>query len=193
MALFTHPSYLRAKLRRKAFCRLGAGAVVHRDGVILNNQPEDAAISLGDHTHVRGELFTFGQGGRITLGKYCYVGEGSKIWSAASVDIGDHVLIAHGCSIMDCLTHPIDAMARREHYRNIIHSGHPAQIDLGEKPVRIEEDAWIAAGAIIQRGVTIGARSIVSAGSVVRDDVPPDAIVAGNPARIIRMLNENDR
>ncbi|MDO9369817.1 MAG: acyltransferase [Sphingopyxis sp.] len=193
MALFTHPSYLRAKLRRKAFCRLGVGAVLHRDGVILNNQPSDSAISLGNHTHIRGELFTFGQGGKISLGNYCYVGEGTKIWSAVSVEIGDHVLIAHGCSIMDCLTHPIDPMQRRQHYRDIILAGHPSQIDLGEKPVKIEEDAWIAAHSIIQRGVTIGARSIVSAGSIVREDVPPDAIVAGNPARIVRMLNEHDR
>jgi acetyltransferase-like isoleucine patch superfamily enzyme len=191
MTRLTHPSFWRAKLRRKAFCAMEPGAVLHRDGRVLNNQPRDAAIALGRHTHVRGELFTFGQGGQITLGDYCYVGDGTKIWSAASVDIGDHVLIAHGCSIMDSLTHPVDAIARRRHFQAIIAAGHPTDIDLGERPIRIEHDVWIAAGSIIQRGVTIGARSIVSAGSVVRDDVPADTIVAGNPARPVRMLNDD--
>lgn len=189
MSILIHPSYWRAKLRRKAFCLMGHGAVLHRDGKVLNNQPDNSAITMGDYTHVRGELFTFGHGGNIFIGDYCYIGEGTKIWSAASVTLGDHVLIAHGCSIMDSLTHPMDVMARRQHYRDIIGIGHPCEIDLGEKPVRIEDDVWVGTGAIIQRGVTIGTRAIVSAGSVVREDVPPDTLVAGNPAKPIRKLN----
>jgi maltose O-acetyltransferase len=52
----------------------------------------------------------------------------------------------------------------------------------------IEDDVWIGANAIILKGVTIGARSIVGAGAVVSRDVPPDCVVAGNPARVVKEL-----
>ncbi len=64
----------------------------------------------------------------------------------------------------------------------------PTDIDLDERPISIENDVWIAAGVTILRGVTIGAGSIVAAGSVVTKDVPPNVIVAGNPAQLVRKL-----
>jgi maltose O-acetyltransferase len=57
------------------------------------------------------------------------------------------------------------------------------------RPVRIGDDVWIGTGAVILKGVTIGARAIVGAGAVVNRDVPPDVIVAGNPARVVKNLN----
>jgi len=55
--------------------------------------------------------------------------------------------------------------------------------------VRLEEDCWIGAGAIIYPNITIGARSIVGAGAVVTKDVPPNTVVVGVPAKVIRKLN----
>jgi acetyltransferase-like isoleucine patch superfamily enzyme len=52
-------------------------------------------------------------------------------------------------------------------------------------PVVLEEDVWVGANAMILKGVTVGRASIVGAGAVVTKDVPPNSIVAGNPARII--------
>jgi acetyltransferase-like isoleucine patch superfamily enzyme len=52
-------------------------------------------------------------------------------------------------------------------------------------PIRIEDGAWIA-GAIIPPGVTVGAGAVMAAGAVVRREVPPGALVAGNPARVVR-------
>ncbi len=64
-----------------------------------------------------------------------------------------------------------------------------AQSLIVEKPVVIDHDAWIGAGAVILPGVTVGAYAVVGAGSVVTKDVPPCTIAAGVPARVIRTLD----
>jgi len=56
-----------------------------------------------------------------------------------------------------------------------------------DEPIVIQDDAWIGAGAFILKGVTVGRGAIVGAGSIVTKDVPPYAIVAGNPGRVVRM------
>ncbi len=58
------------------------------------------------------------------------------------------------------------------------------------KSISIGRDTWIGAGAFILKGVTIGDNSVVGAGAVVSQDVPPNVIVAGNPAQIVRRLSE---
>jgi len=58
------------------------------------------------------------------------------------------------------------------------------------KPIVIGKNVWIAAGATVVGGVTIGDNSVVAAGSVVTKDVPPDSLVAGNPARLVRSIAE---
>ena len=118
------------------------------------------------------------------------MGKNSRIWSAGSISIGSRVLISHGVTIMDSLTHPLDPVARHQQFRAILQSGHPVDIDLDEQPVTIEDDVWIGAGAIILRGVRLGARCVVGAGAVVTKDVPADMIVAGNPAHVIRGVRD---
>ena len=127
------------------------------------------------------------------MGEYCYLGENSKIWSAKEIVIGNRVLIAHNVSIFDSLTHPISSKARHLQFKEIITSGHPNAIDLDESSVCINDDVWIGCMSVILRGVSIGEGAIVGAGSVVTKDVPPWTIVAGNPARVIREIPENER
>jgi acetyltransferase-like isoleucine patch superfamily enzyme len=183
---------LTAKFRRRAFCICEPGAKLYPEARIYNNQGSDQKISIGMCSQIRGELLTFGHGGKISIGKQCYVGSGTRIWSGQSIEVGDYVLIAHNVTIIDNLSHPLNHLERRAHFSEITKSGHPKDIDLGDRPIKIEDDAWIGAHAIILRGVTIGTRSIVSAGSVVRSDVPPDTIVAGNPANVVRTNSQNN-
>ena len=153
---------------------------------------DSSLIRIGARSIVDGDLLTFAHGGRIAVGEWCYIGEGSRVWSAGQINIGDRVMISHNVNIFDSLTHPVDHILRHRHFRAIATTGHPRQIDLGERPVRIEDDAWIAAGAVVLRGVTVGKAAIVGAGAVVTHDVPPFAIVAGNPARVIRYLTSGE-
>lgn len=174
-------------------CSIAPKAVLHPTARLHNIAGTRSSITVGAFTHVRGELLTFAHGGEIRIGEYCYIGEGARIWSARSIRIGNRVLIAHDVTILDNLTHPTGARARHEHFRQIISSGHPMRLDLGERAVEIGDDAWIGCMSVVLRGVSLGCGAIVGAGSVVTEDVPPWTVVAGNPARVVRELGPDER
>ena len=148
------------------------------------------SIVIGDETCIRGRIVTFPSGGKVLVGKYCYIGEGTQIWSEEEIEIGNRVLIAHNVNIFDSSTHPINKAERHDQFKKIVKRGFPVkQYDsLKKSKIVIKDDAWIATGVTIMKGVTIGCGAIVSAGSVVIDDVPSNSIVAGNPAKVIKIL-----
>jgi acetyltransferase-like isoleucine patch superfamily enzyme len=185
--------YITQRLLLRATCQLAPGARLSRTARIRNIAGESKRIKIGKDTIVQGELAVFAHGGNIQLGDWCFVGEHTRIWSADSIVIGHRVLIAHAANIFDNLTHPIRAAERHAQFREIAKAGHPREISLGERPVRIEDDAWIGAGAFVLRGVTVGSGAIVAAGAVVTKDVPPYCLAAGNPARIVRELRPEER
>ena len=185
--------YILQRLAGRATCELHPGATLHRRARIRNARGDINKIVVGSHTHVLGDLSTFAHGGEIRIGKWCYIGEGSRIWSAASIELGDRVLVAHSVNIFDSLTHPIQAAARHAQVKTIFEVGHPLSLSLDESPVRIRDDAWIGAGAMVLRGVTVGQGGIVAAGAVVTKDVPSFTIVAGNPAAVVRELSADER
>ena len=164
----------------------GGGFVIHPEAKIVNHQsPEIGVIKIGLHSHIRGELLLFAHGGTITIGEYCYVGQGSRIWSAKSICIGNRVLIAHLVNIVDNITHPISARERHKQFKEIVNSGHPTEIDLKEMSVVIEDDVWIGCMSVILKGVTIGDGAIIAANSVVNNDVKANTVVGGSPAKYI--------
>ena len=100
-------------------------------------------------------------------------------------------MISHNVNIFDNLTHPLAPILRHKQFRAIATSGDPKELDLGERPIVIKDDARIAAGATVLHGVTVGRVAVVGAGSVVTCDVAPYTVVAGNPARVIRALDSS--
>lgn len=185
--------YMIKRMIGRATCRLEHDAVLGPFAKIKNARGDSNKIVVGRHSRILGELFTFAHGGEIKIGEWCYVGEGTRIWSAASVVIGNRVLISHNANIFDSLTHPLGAAARHRQIREIFTRGHPLEISLDESAVRIGDDAWIGAGAMVLRGVTVGEGGIVAAGAVVTKDVPAFSIVAGNPAVLIREIRPDER
>lgn len=184
--------YLARRLAGRATCDLAKGAVVLPGARILNASGSSERIRIGSQSLIEGELFIFAHGGRISIGQSCFIGPGSRIWSAGEIRIGDRVLISHNVNVFDSLTHPLSPRLRHAQFQAIASSGHPKSIDLAEEPVTIGDDAWIGAGATILKGVSVGACAIVGAGSVVTHEVPRAAIVAGNPAKLIRVLTDEE-
>ena len=185
--------FLIQRLIGRATCRLQKDAFLSHTARIRNALGDSDKIVIGGHSHIRGELMIFGHGGRISIGEWCYVGVGTRIWSAASIEIGNRVLISHSVNIFDNLTHPLKATERHEQARQIFTSGHPREISLDEKPIKIGDDAWIGACAMVLRGVSVGEGGVVAAGAVVTKDVPPYSVVAGNPAVVVRELSLDER
>jgi maltose O-acetyltransferase len=159
---------------------LAPTAVIAPEAQIQNFFGNKASIQVGDHSYVRGRLITYGHGGAIHVGAWCYVGVRSEIWSMNSVTIGDRVLIAHDVNIHDGTGHSLDARERHDHFRRILEQGHPTRLSdvpgITSSPVIIEDDVWISFGVTILKGVRIGARSVIAAGSIVAHDVPPDVL-----------------
>ena len=121
-------------------------------------------------------------GSRILIGNNVGI-SGSTLNASKSITIGDNTIIGSGCLITDTDSHPIAAKLRnRPDYLRYTKS----------LPIVIGKDVFIGARSIIMKGVTIGDGAVIGAGSVVTKDVPSNAIVAGNPARIIRQINENE-
>lgn len=106
----------------------------------------------------------------------------SCIWCSKSIAIGNNVKIGSGCIILDTDSHSLDFVNRRD--SSLDH------MNTNRQPIVIEDDALIGTHSIILKGVTIGARSIIGAGSVVTKDIPADCVAAGNPCRVIKMINK---
>jgi len=161
-------------------------------GSVVNIARRPERIVVGSGCRIAGQLLIFRHGGTIRIGEWCYVGEASRIWSASSIRIGDRVLISHNVNVHDCDSHALDAPARHAQFRAIALSGHPeAPERIATRPIIIGDDVWIGFNAIILKGSTIGARSVIAAGSVVSGAVPPDSLYVGSEVR--RKLDADDR
>jgi maltose O-acetyltransferase len=149
-------------------------------------------INIGENSVIRGQLVVFAHAGKIDIGKDCYIGEGTRIWSADSITIGDRVFISHNVNIHDTNSHSVNPVLRYQHFVKMMSEGHPVvnDFDIQSKSIIIEDDVWIGFNSTILKGVKIGKGSIVAACSVVTKDVPEFVIVAGNPARVIKKLSE---
>lgn len=155
-------------------------------------------ITIGDHflftsganinpicRNLRGSLYVPNKQSTIIIGNYVGISS-ACLWIKDQITIGNQVNIGGDCLIMDNDAHPVDYLKRRRT---------PSSRDdgnYGTAPIVIEDDVWIGARCIILKGVHIGARSIISAGSVVTKDIPADVIAGGNPCRVIKPVSESD-
>lgn len=150
-----------------------AGKVVIGDNVVFNN--------YGDQSWYCKCKLMVREGASLSIGNDVGM-NGVLIYCNESISIGNYVKIGGGTRIFDTDHHSLDYMARREYAKDAM--------GCVSRPITIEDDVFIGAGCIVGKGVTIGARSIVAAGSVVVKNIPSGEIWGGNPARFIRKITE---
>jgi maltose O-acetyltransferase len=140
------------------------------------------------HTLLQQLLRQIGQDSIIEPPFYCAYGQ--------NIYIGDHVYLNILCTILDCNKVEIGHYVMIGPNVQIYTAAHMLQAESRiqgwevAKSVVIEDNVWIGGGAILLPGVTIGRGAVVGAGAVVSRDVPPSTVVAGNPARVIREIEQ---
>lgn len=112
-------------------------------------------------------------GENLRVGRNVFINQNCTLYDLGGIDIADDVMIGPNVNLVTS-SHPIAPDQRRA--------------GVTAAPIVIERNVWIAAGATIIGGVTVGENSVVAAGAVVTHDVPPNTLVGGNPARVIRSI-----
>lgn len=105
---------------------------------------------------------------RLSIGQFCFFNAGCFFDLHGDIVIGDYVSLGQQVMLLT----------------------RTAETSLPPRPVRIEAGVWLGARSVILPGVTVGRGAIVAAGAVVAEDVPPDTLVGGVPARVIRRLDQ---
>lgn len=126
------------------------------------------------------ELCTFSTDvgtGTMKIGDHVLLSPGVRVSAATRVEIGDDCMLASGVYLTDADWHDVHDRTRAP--------GRSA-------PIVLERNVWIGDGAIVCKGVRVGENTVIGAGSVVVSDLPANSIAAGNPARVVRPLGEEE-
>lgn len=191
MKLYCIPERMKQRVKLRRFYRIaevGANLNVCSRANCVADGP--GRIRIGDDCRVYGMLHSQGEG-RISIGNRTCIYERSEIGSVNSIRIGSCVIISNHVHIYDNNNHPTSPKTRREMCQNGFEGEAWRWTHADAAPIVIEDNVWIGEYAAVLKGVTIGTGAIVASHAVVTKDVPPYTIVAGNPAKIVKEI-END-
>lgn len=148
-------------------------------------------FSSGDNINpicrnLRGSILSMEKHSSIVIGDNVAISS-ACLWAKSNITIGNNVNIGGDCLILDNDAHPLDYKQRRSSFFNEV-GWQEYQSAIASAPIKIDDDVWIGARCVILKGVHIGARSIIAAGSVVVKDIPSDVVAGGNPCMVIKQL-----
>jgi acetyltransferase-like isoleucine patch superfamily enzyme len=147
-------------------------------------------LRMGRGASLDKTVLDVGPAGRVSLGECAFVSS-ARIICDLEVEIGDYALIGWSVVIMDTYRVPMNMEMRRKALARSAMTLERRLESAGEaRPVRIGRNVWIGFEAVILPGVTVGEGAVIGARSVVAENVPPFTIVAGNPGRVVRVLDQ---
>lgn len=154
-------------------------------------QKKNCRVTIGSHSMVNGSIMFECEGASVKIGNNTFIG-GSKLICSNKITVGNQVLIAWGCTVVDHNSHAIRFSLRKKDISEWM-AGRKDWTNVVRKEVVICDKSWIGFNSIILKGVVVGEGAIIGAGSVVTKDVPPWTIVGGNPAKFIREIQEGEK
>ena len=160
----------------------GQGKVIIGDNFVYTSGNNINSVSR----NIKGAIHTMSENATIVIGNNVGISS-SCLRSMSGITIGDNVQIGADCLIMDNDAHPLEYKLRRRSYELSVER-YIFISKINKAPILIDNDVWVGARCIILKGVHIGARSIIAAGSVVTKNIPSDVVAGGNPCKIIRSL-----
>jgi acetyltransferase-like isoleucine patch superfamily enzyme len=140
--------------------------------------------------------FEIGRGAKVRLGRWCWIGHGTKIRAHEGVvEIGAKTVLGQECTISsfqhvsigrECIV--ADRVMLIDFDHGVVETERPVRHQgIYKRDVRVGHNVWVGYGACFLRGATVGDNAIVGTLSVVTRDVPENAVVGGVPARVLRM------
>lgn len=160
----------------------------HSNCINLTNKKQN--ILIGSNVTIHGKIICQGKG-RITIEDYTNIRFNSEIGAVNSIKIGKYVIISHDVYIYDNNNHPISPKKRMILSKSKFEDELNSWTNSMSKPVVVEDNVWIGFGVTILKGVRIGRGSIIAANSVVTKNIPEFCIAAGNPAMVVKKI-QND-
>lgn len=173
-------------VKRRLDVDVGVGSRIRWIGLLGQRSGH---LRVGQGSTVNCRISFDGQEGYVKIGDRCFIGA-SHIVCREKITLGDDVIISWGVTLVDHNSHALEWEHRRNDVENWAR-GEKNWHHVDVRPVVIHDKVWIGFGASILKGVVIGEGAVIGAGSVVTRDVPPYTVVAGNPARPIKRINEN--
>ena len=141
----------------------------------------------GTGVRVQGPIF-FHYGIHTTIGNNFFANYNLTVQDDAKVTIGNNVMFGPNVTIVT----PVHPMIASERRAMLNENGEKKGLCYA-RPVKIGNDVWVGANAVICGGVTIGDGVVIGAGAVVVKDIPANSFAAGNPCRVIRPITDADR
>lgn len=140
---------------------------------------KDMFAEIGDNCYIEPPLHSNWGGHHVHFGSNIYANFNLTLVDDTHIYVGDRTMFGPNVTIATA-GHPILPELRAKGYQY-------------NAPVRIGQNCWIGAGVIIVPGITIGDNVVIGAGSIVTKDLPDNVVAVGNPCRILREVNEQDR
>lgn len=139
---------------------------------------DDLFKQSGKKIHIEPPFHT-DYGCNTVIGENFYSNYDCIILDIANVKIGDNVMFGPRVGLYTA-GHPIDAVIRNEYY------------EYG-KPITIGNNVWVGGNVVVNPGVTIGDNVVIGSGAVVTKDIPSNVIAVGNPCKVLREINDQDK